>query len=263
MIKHLFCDLDGTLIVNHKVSQKDKEAIRKFVKAGGQFHIITGRTLAEIERFITEEDIPAHYKIGNNGCDIVLERKVLLHEEMEKEMLEELQIKIEPFESRAIFFEITSAGNVYYSKMIDNKQFIQYKDDNLKIEPQLFQINFGEQGITKMYVEASEDVVAAFLDMLDSDFNPYISHYGEITNVNVGPKGVSKGSALEYLKAEYQLESFAVIGDGANDIPMFSTTEYSFSFHRAREMVTKHANIHVESVAEAIDFLLNANDLTE
>ncbi|MGL4662298.1 MAG: HAD-IIB family hydrolase [Culicoidibacterales bacterium] len=256
MIKHLFCDLDGTLIVNHTVSEEDKEAIRHFVQSGGQFHIITGRTLAEINQFILQEDIPVQYCIGNNGCEIVKDGKMLLKEEIDSSVLNTLKSQLEPFAKRANFFEITSNGNVYYADEVKSKKFIQYKDDNLIVEPNLFQMNFAKQGLTKMYMEADCEVVADFLEMLDENFADSISHYGEITNVNVGPKDVSKGSALKFLETHFDLQDFAVIGDGANDIPMFEVTEHSFSFHRAHSMVTKHANHHVESVAEAIAYLM-------
>lgn len=257
MIKHLFCDLDGTLIVNHQVSQEDKEAIHEFIQRGGHFHIITGRTLAEINQFVLQEGLPAYYRIGNNGCEIVKNQQTLLNQQIEKQIVEQLKVKIEPFAQRANFFEITANGNVYYTEAVGSQKFVKYKDDNLVIEPNLFQTDFTNRGITKMYMEAEKAVVSEFLTMLDNDFADFISHYGEITNVNVGPKGVSKGSALRHLQAHEDLETFAVIGDGANDIPMFSTTEHSFSFHRAHEMVKRHANYHVESVAEAISYLLD------
>lgn len=256
MIKHLFCDLDGTLIVNHQVGEADKEAIRKFVEAGGQFHIITGRTLAEINQFIVQEDIPVHYRIGNNGCEILKDDVMLLNEEINTAILDELKVKIEPFAKSAQFFEITAKGNVYYTEHVKSQKFVKYKEDNLIIEPNLFQSSFKELGLTKMYMEASEPIVSDFLKMLDNHFGQFISHYGEITNVNVGPKDVSKGSALRYLQMNHGLEPFAVIGDGANDIPMFSVTDHSFSFHRAHEMVKKHANYHVTSVADAIASLM-------
>lgn len=256
MIKHLFCDLDGTLIVDYAVSEEDKKAIRDFVQAGGQFHIITGRTLAEINQFILQEDIPVHYRIGNNGCEIVEHGKMLLNEEIEHTILDDLKVKIEPFVKKAHFFEITAQGKVYYTDTVKSQKFVKYKEDNLIVEPSLFQTSFKERGLTKMYMEASEPVVADFLQMLNTDFGSYISHFGEITNVNVGPKDVSKGSALRHLQNHHELPEFAVIGDGANDIPMFLTTDHSFSFHRAHEMVKKHANHHVQTVAEAIRALL-------
>lgn len=256
MVKHLFCDLDGTLIVNYNVSQEDKDAIQHFVNNGGHFHIITGRTLAEIDQFVRFENLPAQYRIGNNGCQIVKNDQLLLSEEIDKQISSELKMKIEPFVQKAKFFEVTAKGNVYYTDEVLSQKFMKYKENNLIIEPNLFQSQLFEQGLTKMYMEADAPVVSDFLSMLDTYFDEYISHYGEITNVNVGPKDVSKGSALNYLKTYHGLDKFAVIGDGANDIPMFNVTEHSYSFHRAHPMVSQQANHQVHSVAEAVEQIM-------
>lgn len=258
MIKHLFCDLDGTLIVNYNVSDADKKAIQHFVNEGGHFHIITGRTIAEIDQFHRLEGLPVQYRIGNNGCHIVKNNKLLLSEEIDKQISSELKVKIEPFAQKANFFEVTAKGNVYYTDEVLSRKFIKYKENNLVIDPNLFESSLFEQGLTKMYMEAEEQVVSEFLTMLDVHFSDYISHYGEITNVNVGPKDVSKGSALRYLQQHHNLEEFAVIGDGANDIPMFGVTDHSFSFHRAHKMVSEKAKYQVDSVAEAIEQLMKA-----
>lgn len=257
MIKHLFCDLDGTLIVNHQVSKADKEAIRHFVDQGGSFHIITGRTLAEIDQFVHLEDLPVEYRIGNNGCEIFKQNSLLLKEEINPQILSQLNDMVAPFAKQADFFEVTSKGKVYYPNRVTSEKFLKYKENNLVIEPNLFDGHLFSQGLTKMYMEADQMIVSAFLEMLDGHFGEDISHFGEITNVNVGPKGVSKGSAIRHLKQNIDLGQFAVIGDGANDIPMFKETDYSFSFHYARDMVTEKANYRVGSVAEAIDQLLN------
>lgn len=256
MIKHLFCDLDGTLIVNYTVSEEDKQAIRDFVAAGGHFHIITGRTIEEINQFIRFEDIPVTYRIGNNGCEIYKNDTMLLNHEIDAQIIPRLKAEIIPFVEKAEVFEVTSGGKVYYTEEKSSEKFVKYKENNLVIEPQLFSESYQLTRLSKMYIEADEDIVAEFLGMLDTKFPHHISHYGEITNVNIGPKDVSKGSAIDHLVQTHGLSDFAVIGDGANDIPMFSTTDYSFSFHRAREMVTKHANHHVATVKEAIEALM-------
>lgn len=256
MIKHLFCDLDGTLIVDHQVSQEDKRAIRRFVENGGQFHIITGRTLAEIDQFMRLEDLPATYRIGNNGCQVLHRDTMVLNRVINPEILTTLQSKIERFVKTADFFEVTANGFVYYPGEVKHKKMMKYKENNLVMDADIFQNGLFQDGVTKMYMEATEALVAEFIHVLNQDFSEDISHFGEITNVNVGPKGVSKGSALQFLQAHHGLDSFAVIGDGANDIPMFDVAEHSFSFHRAKPFVSERAQYRVHTVAEAIDQLL-------
>ena len=46
MIKHIFCDLDGTLY-NKGISKEDIKAIEEIEKEGVIFHIATGRVFKQ------------------------------------------------------------------------------------------------------------------------------------------------------------------------------------------------------------------------
>ena len=48
-------DFDGTVNYNGKISDEDKEAIKKFRKAGNKFGIVTGRDV-ELAQWIKQEN---------------------------------------------------------------------------------------------------------------------------------------------------------------------------------------------------------------
>lgn len=54
----LITDMDGTLLPENKIlSDRDKSAIKQFIKDGGKFTIATGRTLQSAEKYIKELEI--------------------------------------------------------------------------------------------------------------------------------------------------------------------------------------------------------------
>ena len=53
MIKHIFCDLDGTLY-NKGISKEDIKAIEEIEKEGVIFHIATGRVFKQAYKMVNE-----------------------------------------------------------------------------------------------------------------------------------------------------------------------------------------------------------------
>ena len=54
-MKIIASDYDGTINYQGRISNEDKEAIRKFRQAGNKFGIVTGRD-AELSGWIRQED---------------------------------------------------------------------------------------------------------------------------------------------------------------------------------------------------------------
>lgn len=61
MIKHIFCDLDGTLYHNG-ISKEDVDAIKKIEAMGVRFHIATGRIFTQADKMTKEYvDLNGYY----------------------------------------------------------------------------------------------------------------------------------------------------------------------------------------------------------
>lgn len=66
--KILMSDMDGTLLdSNSRVSERNKQAIRAFIKEGGRFGVATGRNLANAEAFLEGVDINGYCIFANGG----------------------------------------------------------------------------------------------------------------------------------------------------------------------------------------------------
>ena len=69
MVKHIFCDLDGTLYHNG-ISKEDIESIKRIEKRGVKFHIATGRTFNDAHSMINDSIKLDGYYICENGAFI-------------------------------------------------------------------------------------------------------------------------------------------------------------------------------------------------
>ena len=54
MIKHIFCDLDGTLF-NNGISKEDIKAIEEIEKEGIKFHVATGRVFKQAYNMVNNK----------------------------------------------------------------------------------------------------------------------------------------------------------------------------------------------------------------
>lgn len=77
----LASDLDKTLIFDNKISDENKDAIRKFKEAGGVFAISTGRPFNGVEKVIEELQVDPDYLILNNGALIITSGEEIVHRE--------------------------------------------------------------------------------------------------------------------------------------------------------------------------------------
>jgi len=69
MIKHIFCDLDGTLY-NNCIEENDINAIKMIEEKGVKFHIATGRTFTDAYSMTRDSIKMDGYYICENGAFI-------------------------------------------------------------------------------------------------------------------------------------------------------------------------------------------------
>lgn len=253
MIKDLFCDIDGTLLFKNNVSDRDVKAIKHFVNKGGRFHLITGRTVNEIGRFMEKFKVPACYQIGNNGGSIIFENKLIMNEHIDPTLNHALYESIKKYFNKVKMFEITSGSKVFLNAVNNDGRDIYdlKKGDFAHIDAYNLELP-----ISKFYFEADAEVVENFIQSSKNEFPNRMDYYSDITAVNVGPSHVSKGIAVQKVMRDENIKS-AVIGDGGNDIPMFRVANLSFSFHHAHDHVKNEAEIIVDNVADAIEIIMN------
>ena len=134
MIKHIYCDLDGTLYHNG-ISKDDISSIKHIEKKGLKFHIATGRTLIDTNSMIKDCINIDGYYICENGAFIYdKNHKLLFKGTIEDEIVNKV---IKRFESKNAYLYFKYDGVVILvdddnilnkdNKYIVDKDFINRK----------------------------------------------------------------------------------------------------------------------------------------
>lgn len=86
---------------------------------------------------------------------------------------------------------------------------------------------------------------------------PLLSVFQNNNWLDIVDKSVSKGVSALKLKELVKADILAGIGDSYNDIELLKAADISFTFHDSPIEVKQHATYLVNSVAEAIDIVIN------
>ncbi|WP_332407978.1 HAD hydrolase family protein [Lactococcus laudensis] len=83
--------------------------------------------------------------------------------------------------------------------------------------------------------------------------NPDLSIQHDHSYIDIISQGTNKKSGIATLLSKLESSRVQVIGDGENDIPMFETTDESFSFYDAPDVVKEKANYLVDCYDEIFE----------
>ena len=130
MIKHIFCDLDGTLY-NKGISKEDIKAIEEIEKEGVIFHIATGRVFKQAYKMVNENFKLNGYYICENGSFIFdKDENLILKNPLDDHIVRKI---ISTFDSKTAHIYLKYDGNVVLSGGADifdyySKDYIVDKD---------------------------------------------------------------------------------------------------------------------------------------
>ncbi len=242
----VFSDIDNT--IKPKVgnfSQECIESVKRFVAAGNVFVLTTGRNRSKTEEY-AQRFGGFRYIIDSNGGEVfdTKTRKSVFASEISRENIEKLfkvskkygfrlVLNIDAdfrFASKRTRFdeterEFASLDEVFEKHKVVGGFFIGIPD---KLVEEMKNIIYGIKGITvaNYGIHKGEN---------------YIDFASEVAN-----KGVAVKKLMQHLKANYN--DTISIGDGLNDLPMFSATKCSVAVSNAVDGLKSVADIVVESV---------------
>lgn len=260
MIKHIFCDLDGTLYHNG-IDKEDAKAIEKIEKEGVRFHIATGRILKQAYK-MTKDSIDMNgYYICENGSFIYDN----MHNQIFKGTIDDNLVKkvIARFQSKTAYIYFKYDGKIVLTGGED--VFNYYTNDFIVdtefVNRHTFNNLVGNIGI----VSNDIDELSRLELYLKSEFSEVLDIYFSSENtLNLVPRGVSKRKGIEYLCniLGANTDEIATIGDSPNDICMLDGIKYSFAMENSRELVKESANYIAKNVKEAIEIIQEINNKT-
>ncbi|WP_297633184.1 Cof-type HAD-IIB family hydrolase [uncultured Clostridium sp.] len=252
MKKLLASDLDGTLVLNNEITEKNEQAVKRLNENSEIFVVSTGRPLNGVEFIESKFDIKVDYYVLLNGALILNKnRKVIKHEKINKEVVNTilqnyiLENMLVSVETGYITYLLTEEAELPYPNLIKVKGLEEIKEDISLISIYCRDYSIEKIESIKEEINKKYDTVVAYRN----------SQY-----IDVVPKGCSKGNAVKYIarKKEIDSKNIFTIGDSWNDLTMFNITKNSFTFHEVEENLKKNTSYIVDSVAECIDdYILN------
>ena len=217
MIKHLFSDMDGT-VLNSKgeISEANINAIKK---SELPFTLVSARSPQKMENIINTLGIDGIH-VSFNGALIFKKKnnkKRILHRQpLDFSLAKNLVLDIR-------------------DNIIDFKEYFKEEKDIYKVSF----IEYDNETFEKIV-----DHVQKQYSNEELTFQRSLNGYLEITHLNAKKsKGIEFISDLEKLTKN----ELAAFGDGQNDIPMFETVGYSVVMGNASDDVKKYADYVTKS----------------
>lgn len=242
--KLIVTDMDGTLLDgNQNISERTKKLITEYTARGGIFTLATGRIEQSVKKYYEELSLKCS-AILYNGAKIVDLYRQRVRYETALDLSHALQalrlLKEYPF-------DVTTYrdGDVYVSKDTEGIMKFAQKDgvDYILVDD-LYDF-FSKRPPTKILI----------IDE-NRDFDDFIARYNnscrdkpnivnsEPTYLEILPKGINKGTALEQLSRllDIDMGETIAIGDNLNDLEMIKRAGLGVAVENAHPLLKAQAD---------------------
>lgn len=269
MIKLFASDLDGTLIENNKISDKNLKAIKELQDHGIIFAFVTGR-IHHSASYIAKKHGLKIPIIGSNGAVVLdSEGRVINYRKMPWDDLEEA---IKLLDERDLYYHFYD-GDTFYSKvysqerldhlLLQDGRYKKFQMDLCISEKAFKRAKERGLGVTKVVVTGEDDEK---IDRIYRDLSALPSIKLTLSNKNYiefMARGVNKFSGIEFLLDKYGFEKseLAAIGDYNNDYEMVSEAGFGACVQGASEELKKVADYisgpyNEDGFAQAVEYML-------
>lgn len=261
--KLLLSDMDGTLLNSQGcISRENQQAIKYFIENGGLFGIATGRSQLNSVLFLDEIKVNAPC-ILYNGCgifDFSANKFITLHELPKARLIVFLEYCLKKFPDVTIqiycpemcyFVSPESQADPY---VVSIHQPCEFCGMDAIIDIPWIKI---------LFCGKTEDLKTLNATMLYSELVKELNWvFSSEIYLEYLPAGISKGSALRYIKeimgAEFRVYA---VGDYNNDVEMLQTADVGIATKNAISSLKELADVVTVSndenaIAEIIDKIL-------
>lgn len=222
----LICsDLDDTLIAkDQSIGKNLKDSIKRYVDAGGRFCIVTGR--------MTAGAMPVAKELGLTG-ELITYQGAVISDIVSGEILYSVSISCDDAVEIGRYIE---SKNYYYQTYIGDKFYTADPNGFTELYGKLSHAEFEKtEGLLSDFLEKNKIAPPKLLVMSEEKNIPHIlsdlkSKFGEKFLINTSkpfiieiiPKEINKGKAVEFLAKKYGIkrEEVICVGDSDNDLTM-------------------------------------------
>jgi Cof subfamily protein (haloacid dehalogenase superfamily) len=268
MIKHVFCDLDGTLCHDEKtISRVNRHAVLEAVQSGIGFSLATGRVYPAARHFHDMLELSSPI-ICLNGALVVdpISEETLFSRPVDKDSLRWIVKRLKEEDK---YFHIYSRDSIFSEK--NEKAMIHYDAHNqangekyrigINHVDDIFSILDGPVEIYKLgfYFDDSDFFRELVKDIGgDDSLNTYTS---AIDLQDVVARDVDKALGVRVITQLYELHKSEImcIGDNQNDVAMIRTAGLGIAMNSSHEDLKEAADLIIdEGEDDGVAFALKA-----
>ena len=244
-------DFDGTLYFYNGATEAERlppasvEMIRRYQAAGNLFGLCTGRQVGGLTPFIGGIIEPDFY-ITSSGANIV-DRNLqpILKRGVDRAVADAL---IREYNPRGYRMTLDIEGDICVFAKMDYPGFY-YVISGVDDAPE------GSIHQVSIHTESLDDA-AAIAASVNERFGDAVQAFQTVVEVDIAPRGCSKGKGVEYLR-KYMKQHWGEvrlygIGDSMNDLPLLDASDVSYTFPYAPEIVQKRATKVVPTIVDAL-----------
>ncbi len=250
-IKMVVADLDGTMLSDDKtICKENLAAVEELRKAGIIVTVATGRSFIMAQRYFDELSLDTVVATYNGGLVYNLGQKkdisvTSFSDETVNDFVDFVRGRTDDvfiYSRECLYANIESE---HIRRFYTYNKTAQQTKDTLPI-----------YSSKEFFAKEKKDAILKF--GLQNDNIPQLLEWFEILKTNpnftivnsmpnfleIMPKGVSKGSALQHFSDFYgiSVDNMAVFGDEENDASMFEVAGFSFVMGNARDNVKKYGD---------------------
>lgn len=251
--KILFSDFDGTLFIDGKVSNDDRDAIRRWRAEGNLFAMASGRHLTPLKEYLAKESVEWDYLLCLNGAEAFDSAGKRLFEVLiDIDLLPQLYHTIVQDDGWANICYGERGQRVRTQNCTDfNDDHEHYFEEHLSTFSRFTQIcSAARYKNTAGAIEIKNRVLEKFGDFVSAEVNGW--------SIDINAKGVNKASGIARLIEMIGLDADDVyaVGDNFNDLSML-TAYRGCAVERAPEEVRHTVGTTAKSVSDLINRILS------
>jgi len=269
-IRLLVLDVDGTLVgAERNISPVVAHTLQEARQRGVQIALCTGRPMFATRRYVEELQLPGYHIFDAGGSIIdVLNEKTLFQLSLERPLARQL---LKYAQQEGLYIEVYANGGWYIaaetaqSRMHTGVMNIPPRIANLSEIVEQYTVTkleiltLGDDEFAKMQAMA-----AHFADQIDTG---WASAPGTpACYVNILPKGISKGQAVEKLAAHLSIPQAQImgVGDGQNDLALLEASGVRVAMGDSPDVLKQVATwitgtVEQDGLAQAVERFILSN----
>lgn len=240
-------DLDGTLLYNNKISEKNQRALRELVDHGIMVVFVTGR-VATSARYIADTIGISVPIVANNGAFVLSkEGEILDHHPLPFSEVEPILDYCRQHRLYYHFYDQDTLYTEYYREKrlhhlsITSPLGVQYQVGLSISQDPLREVTLKERKINKVLIECPDQESIQAIKRQFPHFYTTMSHQ---TTVEIMQKGIDKWTGLLKIMDHYGIDASetVAIGDYDNDIPFIREAAMGIAMGNACDALLKEAD---------------------